>query len=318
MTKTATSILIIACVTCFASCTSEDVPPRLDSGSTATKSQQGNTTLVPTVAIYHREKNVVFTSVHGENIEMDIFVPTGTKNGLAIVNIINEGFESNHQAMKIHEMARIFETGCRHGYTVFAVRTGSLSTVNAPEMLACVNQGIDWVKQHADQYGVDANRIGMMGASSGGYLACLAAATAEESSSVRAVAVLFPLTDFLNFRGQTVDVREDNKISKKVRQFLFPKGIDDLTDGQIEDRMRQFSPIHQLQKHCPPFLFIHGNADLIIPIAQSKKMHDALTELGVESEMIVKDGGGHAWMTIADEVKLLFDWFDETLTLQTP
>jgi len=318
MTKTVTSILIIACVTCFASCTSEDAPPRLDSGTTATKSQQDNVTIIPSVAIFQREEGVVFTSVQGEDIKMDIFVPKGAKNGLAIIDIVNGGFKSNQKAMAVHEMAGIFEIGCRHGYTVFAIRTGSLPEMNASEMLACVSQGIDWVKQHAGQYGVDASRIGMMGASSGGYLACQSATTAEESSNVQAVAVFFPPTDFLDFRGQSMDVRGDNKISERVREFVFPEGVDDLTDEQIEDRLRQLSPAHQVHKKCPPFLFIHGNADFTVPLVQSKKMHEALIDLGVESKMIIKDGGGHAWPTIAEEVKLLFNWFDESLTPKIP
>ena len=46
---------------------------------------------------------------------------------------------------------------------------------------------------------------------------------------------------------------------------------------------------------------------------QSELLLKALQEKGVESKLIIKEGGGHPWPTIYEEVAILADWFDENL-----
>ena len=62
-----------------------------------------------------------------------------------------------------------------------------------------------------------------------------------------------------------------------------------------------------------PFLLIHGDADPLVPLQQSQKMVAALKAAGGSPELIVKKGGGHPWMTLPEEVKIMADWFDQRL-----
>ena len=62
-----------------------------------------------------------------------------------------------------------------------------------------------------------------------------------------------------------------------------------------------------------PFLIIHGDADPLVPLQQSRKMIEVLKAAGGSAELIVKKGGGHPWMTINEEVKVMADWFDQHL-----
>ena len=63
-----------------------------------------------------------------------------------------------------------------------------------------------------------------------------------------------------------------------------------------------------------PFLFIHGDADPLVPLQQSQKMVEAIKAEGGAAELIVKAGGGHPWLTIPEEVKIMADWFDRHLS----
>src|SRR5262245_6997210 len=156
---------------------------------------------------YSQEENIVFGEVHGVGLLMDVFTPKGDKNGLGIVDVISGAWNSDRGKIRDHARAQTFEILCRKGYTVFAIRPGSISKFSAPEMLANLNQGIRWVKEHSKQYGTDPERLGLMGASAGGHLACLAAVTAKKQDAaagtstnpgdtrVRAVAVFFPPTE---------------------------------------------------------------------------------------------------------------------------
>ena len=121
---------------------------------------------------FTQQQNVVFGEQHGVGLLMDIFTPKGTANGLGVIDVISGAWHSDRGKIRDHARAQTFHILCGKGYTVFAIRPGSIDKFSAPEMLANLNEGIRWVKDHAKQYGIDRDRLGLMGASAGGHLAC--------------------------------------------------------------------------------------------------------------------------------------------------
>jgi acetyl esterase/lipase len=274
---------------------------------------------------YSQRENVVYGEVHGVGLLMDIFTPGGEKNGLAIVDVISGAWHSDRGKIRDHTRAQTFHILCRKGYTVFAIRPGSITKFSASEMLANLNEGIRWVKDHSREYGIDPDRLGLMGASAGGHLACLAAVTAEDQKTeagkaaktagtrVKAVAVFFPPTDFLNYGGKAIDVRADDRLGQSVRRLAFPQGLGNETADEVTQKVTQISPARLVTPQAPPFLLIHGDADPVVPLQQSEVMLAALKQAGVPAEFIVKKGGGHPWPTLHEEVQVLADWFDRQL-----
>jgi dipeptidyl aminopeptidase/acylaminoacyl peptidase len=55
----------------------------------------------------------------------------------------------------------------------------------------------------------------------------------------------------------------------------------------------------------------------VVPLSQSKKLIEALKKAGGSAELIIKPGGGHPWLTLPQEVKVLADWFDKQLVRTT-
>lgn len=274
---------------------------------------------------YVQHENVVYGEADGVGLVMDVFTPKGKGNGLAIVDVISGAWHSDRGKIRDHIRAQTFQILCGKGYTVFAIRPGSVTKFGVLEMLAHLNEGIRWVKSHADSYEIDPNRLGLMGASAGGHLACLAAVTAAPRKSdtsdnraiagtdVKAVAVFFPPTDFLDFGGKAIDARTDNGFGQTVRKLAFPQGLSNESDSEVTDKLRQISPARLVTPQAPPFLLIHGDADPVVPLQQSERMLAALKQAGVPAELIVKQGGGHPWLTISEEVQVLADWFDRQL-----
>jgi acetyl esterase/lipase len=270
---------------------------------------------------FTRQENVVYGEDFGVGLVMDIFTPTGEKNGLAIVDVVSGAWKSDRGKMRDHERAQMFNIFCSRGYTVFAVRPGSITKFTIPEMVKHIEQGIVWVKQHADDYGIDASRLGITGASAGGHLASLVAVKNENSdaqpghdrASVKAVGVFFPPTDLTEYRVPETEVSVDD-VSPIAKRVLFASGgAEDLTKEQIHQRLAEISPALLVTKGAPPFLLIHGDADTLVPLDQSQKLQNALKEHEVSVELIVKAGGGHPWPTLHEEVAVLADWFDEQL-----
>jgi acetyl esterase/lipase len=268
---------------------------------------------------YEQKKDVVYAEAHGTGLLMDVFTPTGKPNGLAIVDIASGAWHSDRGKIRDHATAQVYTIFCSRGYMVFAVRPGSKTRYTAAEMAQNVKSAIRYVKAHSGEYKIDPDRLGLMGGSAGGHLATLAALTPEpgkadakdaidrHDTSVRAVGAFFPPTDFLDWDG-------DKAIRLEVLgPLLFTGGVRGQSSEQIREAAKAISPMHRVEKPTIPFLLIHGDADKVVPLSQSKKLVEAITKAGGSAELIVKPGGGHPWMTIPQEVKVMADWFDKQL-----
>ncbi len=266
---------------------------------------------------YAQHQNIVYAEQHGVGLVMDIFVPSPeVNNGHGVVDVISGYWISSRNKLRDHKQAQIFDRMCAKGFTVFAVRPGSISRFSASDMLVHLKLGIEWVKNHADDYGIDGDELGLMGASAGGHLACLAAVTADESTRVKATAVFFPPTDFVDYGGALLDPRGSEHLNLIIRQLAFPDGVDRLSDGQVTSTLAAISPARLVTDRAPPFLFIHGDSDPIVPLQQSQTMVKALKDAKVSARLLVKPGGGHPWLTIHEEVEVMVNWFESQLLQQ--
>lgn len=264
-------------------------------------------------APYTQTKNVVYAEVDGVGLVLDVFAPAGNANGLGLVDVASGAWHSDRGKIEDHRRARVYDIFCDKGYCVFAVRPGSITKFTLDEMAKNLKQGVAWVKDHADEYKVDPARLGIMGASAGGHLASLHAVTADDKTDVRAAGVFFPPTDFLNFRAK-VDANTDlAKIDDRVKQFAYAAGKQPASTSELVEKLTAISPALLVTDKAPPFLIIHGDADPVVPLAQSEKLLAALKGAGVPAELIVKKGGGHPWLTIPEEVQVMADWFDKQL-----
>jgi acetyl esterase/lipase len=266
---------------------------------------------------YHQKIDVIYGEVHGTGLLMDVFVPKAKTNGLAVIDVVSGAFFSDRGKIREHIMGRIFQIFCARGYTVFAVRPGSRTRYTGFEMAANVKTSIRYVKQHAADYHIDPERIGITGASAGGHLATLVSVTPDEAKSeatsamrfgtqVKAAAVFFPPTDFMDWDGKPANL-------EIIGDLLFSGGTKNHSEEILKEKAEQLSPARQVKGTPVPFLIIHGDADPIVPLQQSQKMVEVLKKAGGSAELIIKKGGGHPWMTIFEEVKLMADWFDQHL-----
>lgn len=262
---------------------------------------------------YTQTKNVVFAEVDGVGLVMDVFTPTGPSNGLGIVDVASGAWYSDRGKIEDHRRAQMFDIYCGKGYTVFAVRPGSITKFSLPEMAANLKQAIQWVKEHGGEYKIDPNRLGLTGASAGGHLASLVAVTADDKTAVKAAGVFFPPTDFSSYRGMKIDESTPPAMLERVQRFVSSNGAAPASTSELVEKLKQVSPALLVTAKAPPFLIIHGDADPLVPLDQSRKLLAALQAANVPAELIVKKGGAHPWPTIHEEVQVMADWFDKQL-----
>ena len=266
---------------------------------------------------YTQEQDFVFAQVDGKDITMDIFKPTGEKNGLGIIDVASGAWSSSRGKIEDHKKAMFYDIFCKRGYVVFAIRPGSRGAYAVPEMVANLKRGIRYIKEHASDYGIDPERLGITGPSAGGHLATLTVLTADagdpnvtdpllrHSTQVAAAGIFFPPTDFLNWNGKPAHER--------LGDLYFKDGIAGKSPEQIEAAAKAASPLYQVKEKTIPFLIYHGDADPLVPLQQSQVLVDALKATGTEVEFHIVPGGAHPWPTIPVEVAKMGDWFDKRL-----
>jgi acetyl esterase/lipase len=206
-------------------------------------------------------------------------------NGVGVIVIVSGAWQSSV------EMGRLIAQGyCpplnEKGFTAFAVRHGSSPRYPMSAIVADMRRAVRFIRQHAGEYGVDPNRIGVFGASAGGQLALLLGTTADsgnpsasdavlrESSRVAAVVAYFPPTD----------------LSRWVNRRAFPA-----TAALTEAETAQYSPIRLVSPGAAPSLIVHGDADTTVPMVEGETMHAALTKADAPASFIRIEGAGHGF-----------------------
>lgn len=153
----------------------------------------------------------------------------------------------------------------------------------------CVADAINamrYVVAHAQELGLDPERLGAGGGSAGGHLAmALSTITAEDLIPPAA-------DDSLN-----VSFRPDALV---LFNPVYDNGPEGFGHGRIGDRYVDFSPAHNLHADLPPTLVMLGDQDKLIPVATAERVRDEMTALGVRSDLIVYPGKPHGFFNNAD------------------
>ncbi|KZP20822.1 alpha/beta-hydrolase, partial [Athelia psychrophila] len=64
-------------------------------------------------------------------------------------------------------------------------------------------------------------------------------------------------------------------------------------EAAIPSIVAKLFPQLHITAQFPPSVFIHGDADVLVPVNESKYTHEQLKKVGVESELFIVSGGDH-------------------------
>jgi acetyl esterase/lipase len=185
------------------------------------------------------------------------------------------------------------------GYAVASINYRLSPEAIFPAQLEDCKAAIRWLRAHADEFGIDSNRIGVWGASAGGNLAALVGTTGELrdfevgenlgfSSRVQAVCDFFGPTDFLQMDAHRLSDGQIHDAPDSPESKLVGGPIQD-----NPDRVRRMNPITYVTRDTPPFLIVHGTVDRLVPFNQSQLLAAALEAAGASVKFHPVEGGGH-------------------------
>ena len=190
------------------------------------------------------------------------------------------------------------EPWLRRGYAMAAVQYRFSQEAIFPAQIHDCKAAIRWLRANARQYDLDANRIGVWGASAGGHLVALLGTSAG-------VADLEGAHGPLDQRSDVQAVCDWFGPSDLIAMCRFPSHMDHAAPDSPESQLvggpvlecpgavARANPITYISGDEPPFLIMHGAQDMTVPPNQSELLHAALIAAGVESELVIVPGAGH-------------------------
>jgi len=268
-----------------------------------------------------RIRDVVYGHKFGMALTLDVLKPT-KPNGAGVIFMVSGGFVSDLSKVEagLFGPARYMPL-LERGYTVFLVCHGGQPKFTVSEIVADVHRSVRFIRAHAKDYGVDPDRLGITGVSSGGFLALTIGtkgtpgdpnakdAVDRASSRVQAVGCFCPSSDLVDYGKTGRCILEYEPV--KFAWHVF--GLEGKSRDEQIKALRELSPIASITKQTPPTLVVHGDADLLVPHEQSERFDAKLAENGVPHQLVTRKGAGHAWLSIGKDFTLMADWFDKYL-----
>lgn len=134
-----------------------------------------------------------------------------------------------------------------------------------------------YVRRHAEQWGIDPNRIAAGGGSAGGHVAATTAT----------------LTTF-DEEGEDTTV---SCVPNALVLFnpVFDNGPGGYGHARVKEHWKQFSPIDNIRKGIPPSITFLGTKDRLIPVATAERWKKQVEQVGGRADMHFYEGAGHGF-----------------------
>ena len=208
--------------------------------------------------------------------QMVCYLPK-SPNGKAIVGIPGGGYSvlsNTHEGTMAHAWLN------EHGIAYFVVNY-RLPDGDRSKPIGDVEQGFRIVRDSATVWGIDSQKVGIMGFSAGGHLSSVISTHSAPEVRPNFTILFYPV------------ISMDENVSHKwsCRNFLGEEGQKDAA------LVRDFSTQNAVRKgETPPAIIIMSSDDgLVPPLTNGLEYYKAMKEAGNECAMMIYPDGGHGY-----------------------
>ena len=235
------------------------------------------------------ELNVSYGAAGGENLLLDVYRAATPGPHPAVALIHGGGWAGGDKS----GFAWAGTTLARAGFVCFSIDYRLAPKFTYPVQLQDVCRALRWIRAHAKDYDVDPARLGALGDSAGGHLSLMLGVIKPDA---------YKVPDDPN-RDQScrvqcvVDIYGPSDMTPQLMPEAAPI-IQGFIGAPFQDAPNTWldaSPITHVAKGAAPTIFLHGDADTLVPLEQSRLMEAALDKVGVTTEMVVVHNGGHGF-----------------------
>lgn len=238
--------------------------------------------------------DVVYGHKMGMALTLDVIKPRASASGAGVLFMVSGGWVSTwvspEQIVEGQWGKSLgFSALLEKGFTLFLVRHGSSPLFKVPECVADVRRAVRFVRSTAADYGVDAARLGVFGASAGGHLSLMLGTTGDDgqadstdalekvSDRVAAVVAIYPPSELKSYL-------ESEKMRQQFPALQFDAG-----------QWKSVSPIEHVTPDDAPALLLHGGKDTLVPDKHSREIVSAFKEKGVATDLVMFPDAGHGF-----------------------
>lgn len=221
-----------------------------------------------------------------------------------IVDVPGSGWSGAEGHYHVPQMVQL----AKQGYVVasIAYRGTFKDDVRFPAAVQDTLEAVRFLRAHADEFLIDPDRVALLGDSSGGHTVALAALAGDdprfnigenltERTDVKSCVIFYGPNDLNNLvadriaEGKTLRPGE-GEFPFEAREIFQNDFLKDPA-GMLADA----SPINHISagKRMPPFIFLNGDEDPIIPLRQGDRFCRRVRECGGRAEFYKIIGGGH-------------------------
>jgi acetyl esterase/lipase len=239
---------------------------------------------------------------------LSVFAPR-EPNGQALLIVPGGGYVRVVMDKEGFETAEWFQ---QRGITAFVLlhRLPGESWIDGANVpLQDAQRALRWIRASSANYGVDKNRIGVLGFSAGGHVAASLATGFDRRvyAAVDAVDEVPARPDFAVLMYPVISMHADIAHAGSRERLLGPEP----GAGMV----RRYSVEYQVTPATPPVFLLHAADDDAVDVDNALRMFDSLRRHSVQVDLHVYAEGGHGFgmryaqgLPIADWPSLLAAW----------
>lgn len=258
-----------------------------------------------------------------EGQRLDVYLPAGDSDDRPAVLLIHGGGWGGGDKADYELLARRFVD--EEGWVALAVNYRLDVPERWPTQVSDIQTAVQWTADNASDLGVDPDRLGLLGGSSGGHLAAMVGTVGTKNleagpdtgtARVRAVATWsapLDLRDLQSFNGAPP---EDCTDDDECRGLVVPGVVEEFIGCSPEGcpgEYDQASPVARVTADSTPMILVNAR-DELIDDEQARAMADALDSADVDNELVVLEGSGHALMYVNEAWEPTVGFLSDHLT----
>ena len=220
-------------------------------------------------------RDIVFRRVAGMVLKLDVVSPASKGAKRPAILQIHGG--SWVMGDKQEQGWPLLSHLAANGWVCFNANYRLSPGATFPDHLVDLKAALAWIREHADQYGVDPEFIAVTGGSAGGHLAALMALTPndpeyqpgfeEADTTIQAAVPIYGVYDFTSRLGT-------NRLPFWYRRL--EQQIMKAFRNEEPEKFRRASPVERIRRDAPPFFVVHGDRDTLAPVEEAREFANEL------------------------------------------
>lgn len=229
------------------------------------------------------DRDIVFANPDGVSLKINLYRPLQIGKYPAIVTIYGGAWQRGNPDYN-EEFSRYMAD---RGYCVIAIDYRHAPKYRFPAQIEDVESALSYIKNHANEWEIDRDRIALMGRSAGAHLAMLAAYNSS----------ILPVRSLVNYYGPNnliagyKDPPFPDPINVRAVLRAFLGGGPD----ELDELYRRASPINYIKPNLPPSLLVYAGRDRIVKAKFGRSLYERLQAAGERAILLEIPWAEHAF-----------------------